>query len=81
VYVNSWEASDTFINISDTMDTKIAALKAHVSQMNGTDPSEMIRQWAADVAKGKEMNYAESFRVVSLVSDEDWAKTKGVVLA
>ena len=80
VYVNSWEASDTFINITDTMDTKIAALKAHVSQMNGTDPTEMIHQWAAEVAKGKEMTYAESFRVVSLVSDDDWAKTKGVVL-
>ena len=43
------------------MDTKIAALKAHVSQMNGNDPTEMVRQWAAEVAKGKEMTYAEEF--------------------
>jgi LmbE family N-acetylglucosaminyl deacetylase len=80
VYVNSWESSDTFINITDTMDIKIAALKAHVSQMNGTDPTDMIHLWAAEVAKGKEMIYAESFRVISLVSDENWAKTKGVVM-
>jgi len=80
VYVNSWENCDTFINISDTMEIKIAALKAHVSQMNGNDPTEMMRQWAAEVAKGKEMTYAESFRVISLVTDEDWAKTKGMVL-
>lgn len=80
VYVNSWENSDTFINITETIDTKIAALKAHVSQMNGNDPAEMVREWAAEVAKGKEMLYAEGFRVVSLVSDEDWAKTKGVVI-
>lgn len=80
VYVNSWENSDTFINITETIDTKIAALKAHVSQMNGNDPAEMVREWAAEVAKGKEMLYAEGFRVVSLVSDEDWVKTKGVVI-
>jgi len=80
VYVNSWENCDTFINISDTMEIKIAALKAHVSQMNGNDPTEMMRQWAAEVAKGKEMTYAESFRVISLVTDEDWAKTNGMVL-
>lgn len=80
VYVNSWEGSDTFINITETMDTKIAALKAHVSQMNGNDPTEMVRQWAAEVARGKEMIYAEGFRVITLVSDEDWVKTKGVVM-
>lgn len=80
VYVNSWESSDTFINITDTMDIKIAALKAHVSQMNGNDPTDMVRLWAAEVAKGKEMIYAEGFRVISLVSDEDWAKTKGVLI-
>ncbi len=80
VFVNSWEHSDHFINISTTMDVKIAALRAHVSQMNGNDPADMLRQWAAETAKGKEMQYAEGFKVIQLVSDEDWAKTKGVVL-
>jgi hypothetical protein len=40
----------------------------------------MLRTWAAERAKGKEMAYAEAFRVVTLVSDEDWEKTKGRVL-
>ncbi|MHB0967717.1 MAG: PIG-L deacetylase family protein [Bellilinea sp.] len=80
VFVNSWEHSDHFINISTTMDVKIAALRSHVSQMNGNDPADMLRQWAAETAKGKEMQYAEGFKVIQLVSDEDWAKTKGVVL-
>jgi len=80
VFVNSWEHSDHFINISTTMDVKIAALRAHVSQMNGNDPADMLRQWAAETAKGKEMQYAEGFKVIQLVSDEDWAKTKGGVL-
>jgi LmbE family N-acetylglucosaminyl deacetylase len=80
VFVTSWEKADHFVNITETMDIKIAALKAHVSQMNGDDPAEMMRQWAAETAKGKEMSYAEGFRVIQLVNDEDWAKTRGSVL-
>lgn len=80
VFVTSWEKADYFINISETMDVKIAALKAHVSQMNGDDPAKMMREWAAETAKGKEMAYAEGFRVIQLVSDDDWAKKHGAVL-
>lgn len=63
-----------FVNISDTIDLKIAALKKHVSQMGEWDPEPMVRQWSAEAAKGKEMAHAESYRVVTLVGDEDWAK-------
>lgn len=80
VYVTSWEKGDLFVNISDTIDLKIEALRAHVSQMNGWDPADMVREWGRDYAKGKEMEYAEAFRVIQLVNDEDWQKTKGVVL-
>lgn len=80
VYVTSWEKGDLFVNISETIDLKIEALRAHVSQMNGWDPADMIREWGRDYAKGKEMEYAEAFRVIQLVSDEDWQKSKGVVL-
>lgn len=74
VYVTFGE-SDTYVNISRTIDLKIAALKKHASQMKEWDPEPMVREWAAEAAKGKEMAYAESFRVVTLVSDEDFAKT------
>lgn len=84
VYVTSWESSDLFVNIEETIDVKIAALRAHRSQMvsaiDGSewDPAAMIRQWAAERAQGKEMAYAEGFRVVTLVSDEDWGKRRQV---
>lgn len=78
VWATTWgNDADTFINIEETIDLKIAALKAHKSQMNGWDPEEQIRSWAAERGKGKEMAYAEGFRVVTLVSDGDWVKRSG----
>jgi len=77
VFITSWSNGNTFINISDTIDMKIAALKAHVSQMKGWDPEPMLRQGAAETAKGKEMAYAESFKVITLVTDEDWEICEG----
>lgn len=81
VYVSTWnENVDLFVNITETIDTKIKALHAHTSQMKGWDPEPMIKEWAAERAKGKEMSYAEAFKVVTLESDEDWEKWKGQVV-
>lgn len=80
VYVTSWTQTDQFINITETIDIKIAALRTHKSQMKDWDPGPHVKEWAAERAKGKEMTYAEAFRVVTLVSDEDWEKTNGRVL-
>ena len=79
VYASGWLHADTWVSIDETMDVKIQALLAHKSQMEGWDPGPRIREWAAERAKGKEMQYAEGFRVVTLESDEDWGKYKGSV--
>lgn len=67
VYVISWEAAPnlTYVDISSTIDLKIAALKAHKSQMGDWDPSESVKAWAAERAKGLEFEYAEAFRVIT----------------
>jgi LmbE family N-acetylglucosaminyl deacetylase len=80
VYVTGWSGSDLFVNIDDTIDQKITALRAHKSQMKDWDPEPRIKEWAAERGQGKEMAYAEGYRVVTLVSDEDWEKTNGRVL-
>lgn len=80
VFVTSWGQADTFINISETIDLKVQALRAHKSQIKDWDPEERIKNWAAERGKGKEMEYAEGFRVITLVDDETWEKTKGRVL-
>jgi LmbE family N-acetylglucosaminyl deacetylase len=77
VYVETWGqggADATYVNITDTIDLKIAALKKHVSQMGEWDPEPRMREWSANTAKGKEMAYAESYRVITLVSDTDFEK-------
>jgi LmbE family N-acetylglucosaminyl deacetylase len=77
VFVLSWNEIDTFVNISETIELKIKALKEHTSQMGEWDPAPRLKEWSAEMAKGKEMAYAEGFRVVTLVSDEDFTKRQG----
>lgn len=74
VYVEGWGGGDTWVNVSDVIDLKVEALRKHVSQVGEWDPDPMVRQWSRDAGKGKEMEYAETFRVMNIVSDEDWAK-------
>ena len=80
VYVTGWSQDELYVNITETIDIKIAALRAHKSQMRDWDPEPRIKEWAAQRAKGKEMMYAEAFRVVTLESDEDWEKRTGRVV-
>jgi LmbE family N-acetylglucosaminyl deacetylase len=79
IFATSWDKADTYINITETLGIKIAALRQHASQMKDWDPAEMITRWAAETGQGKEMAYAEGFRVVTLVDDETWERTKGRV--
>lgn len=79
VYCQNWRDGDAYVSIDETIDIKIACLRAHKSQMGEWDPEPRIREWAASRAKGHEMKYAEIFRVVSLESDEEWEKHKGDV--
>jgi LmbE family N-acetylglucosaminyl deacetylase len=80
VFVNNWREGDYYVSIDDTIDLKVAALKEHKSQMGDWDVEKNIKEWAAQRAKGHEMQYAEIFRVVTLESDEDWEKWKGQVV-
>jgi LmbE family N-acetylglucosaminyl deacetylase len=74
VYVTEFGQGNVFVSIDETIEVKVNSLRAHRSQMKDWDPEERIKQWAHETAKGKEMEYAESFRVITLVDDETWAR-------
>ncbi|MEW6093451.1 MAG: PIG-L family deacetylase, partial [Chloroflexota bacterium] len=71
VYVHGAEKSDTWVEISSTLDLKIAALKKHASQLGDWDPEKMLREWAAEEGKEHGCEYAEAFKVMVLSADED----------
>jgi LmbE family N-acetylglucosaminyl deacetylase len=53
---------DTWVDISETIDLKIEALRQHVSQFDGRrDYVEVVRRWAVDTGAVVGLAYAESF--------------------
>jgi len=75
VYLTARGTGDTYINISHTIDLKIEALRQHASQVGEwEDLDKRIRERTAKLGAGKEMAYAESFRVITVEDDETWEK-------
>jgi LmbE family N-acetylglucosaminyl deacetylase len=65
--------SDRRVDITQTIDRKVEALRAHASQlenMGEQDIDARMRKWAADIADGSDLEYAEAFRVFDLADDE-----------
>jgi LmbE family N-acetylglucosaminyl deacetylase len=73
LYIHGAEKSDTWIDISQDIQTKIEALRKHASQLGDWDPEKMMREWAAEEGKEKEMAFAEAYKVMLLVKDEEQA--------
>jgi LmbE family N-acetylglucosaminyl deacetylase len=72
---NLWLVSDepdAFVDITDTLDAKLAALAAHVSQGTG-DAVPWVRKRAEDVAaqSGQGFAFAEGFKALRLVDDDE----------
>jgi LmbE family N-acetylglucosaminyl deacetylase len=68
VYIISGEHADVFVDVSATIDTKIAALDEHASQV-GDRKEELaarVRERAAERAEGRGMAYAEGFKYVRM---------------
>ncbi len=62
VYIHGAERPDTYVDIAETLDVKVAALRAHKSQMGEWDPAEMLTQWAAEQGRRRKLKAAESYR-------------------
>ncbi len=71
LYLANPEKPDTWVDISDTIDTKIAALRQHKSQLGDWDPEEMVKKWAEEDGKNANLPYAEAYKVMMLVMEEE----------
>ncbi len=72
IYLFGGLTPDIWVDITETIDTKIASLMAHESQVRDWDPSDMIRNWARETAERHPDKpadfgeFAESFKYVKL---------------
>ncbi|OGO05630.1 MAG: hypothetical protein A2Y60_01610 [Chloroflexi bacterium RBG_13_54_9] len=65
VYLWGSDNLDTFVNITETFDLKIAALRCHASQMGenpGSDFGQRWRERAAQLGQSQGLGLAEAFR-------------------
>jgi LmbE family N-acetylglucosaminyl deacetylase len=70
VYLFFTNDANYYVDISDTLETKVQALAQHQSQFVNWDPTERIRTWAAETGKLVGFKYAERFRRIILKEPE-----------
>jgi LmbE family N-acetylglucosaminyl deacetylase len=68
VYLAGAHTADVAIDITAQMETKLAALRCHKSQMGEWDPEEMLKQWAKEDAERfpGTGEYVETFKYFKL---------------
>jgi LmbE family N-acetylglucosaminyl deacetylase len=71
VYVHGSVTPDIWVDISETIDVKIQALKKHVSQLGEWDPESEVRKWAQEEGKEKGIPFAEAYKVMINVEEEE----------
>lgn len=71
LYIHGTDKTDTWVDITETLDVKIKALQQHVSQVPVDEVGKWMTEWAEEEAKDKEMKYAESYKVMILKRDDE----------
>jgi LmbE family N-acetylglucosaminyl deacetylase len=66
VYVYGNDEPNVWVDVTETIEQKIVALKQHASQIGDWDPTEMIKEWNAETGKETGLAFAESYRVITL---------------
>lgn len=70
LYIHGHAKPDTWVDISDTLDIKIEALKKHVSQIDTHDVDKWMHKWAEEEGKEKGLKAAEVYLVMILQRDD-----------
>jgi LmbE family N-acetylglucosaminyl deacetylase len=74
VYMGSSQNADRWVDIAGYLDRKVAALRAHKSQMRDWDPTEGVEQWARETGRqaqrhGHDLIHAEAFKYIRMDRD------------
>jgi len=78
LYIHGSEQPDTWVDITETLDTKIKALQQHMSQVPADKVGKWLTEWAEEEAKDKDMKYAEAYKVMVLHKEKDEEKEEKV---
>ncbi len=71
VYVSYGRDSNYYVDITETIDLKIEALRQHTSQLGDWDPEDRLRDWAARTGEKVGFKYAEAFQRIILKEVEE----------
>lgn len=73
VYVSNPQEANYYVDTSETIDLKIAALRQHKSQLGDWDPEKGIREWNSLTGSKVGFKFAEGFRRIVLKEVEEKA--------
>ncbi|MCA1899273.1 MAG: PIG-L family deacetylase [Chloroflexi bacterium] len=71
LYLHGVEKPDTWVDIRETFETKLEALKKHVSQLDTHNVDEWMREWAKEEGKEKGLEFAEAYKVMVLRKERE----------
>lgn len=71
LWIPTWDGdADTFVDISDTIESKIEALRCHKSQIHDWPVDDWIRERAAKRGEARGIRYAEAFHTFRLREED-----------
>ncbi|HVE92910.1 MAG TPA: PIG-L deacetylase family protein [Actinomycetota bacterium] len=65
IYIAGPAGGETVVDITSTVDRKVAALLCHASQVGGWDVATAVRSWTADYGRPHGFAHAEAFHVLT----------------
>jgi LmbE family N-acetylglucosaminyl deacetylase len=71
VWIPTWDDADTYVDITETIETKIEALRCHQSQIHDMPVDDWIRSRAKESGAERSLEYAECYRTFRLREDPE----------
>jgi LmbE family N-acetylglucosaminyl deacetylase len=62
VWITGHESPDLWVDVTETMDVAIKALKKHASQIRGREVEQRMREWRQRTGEHRGAKYAEAFK-------------------